>query len=229
MIRAIIPFFGNCSQVPAVPQPMKNNIKLSLFRLTPVKLLALLSNVQAKMAEHVALFPTPPVPPADLLTLRTKLEDSIEAATNGSQAAKAARDACVEEVRDVLRETADYVRMVAKGDKVILTNSGFELAKQGQPSGPVGVPHLVAALMTGVSGQVLLRWLSAHARKVYNVYMTADDPATPGARWEKVGVTTKTRLLVEDLEPYKPYWFSVSATGISGEGAKCDPIIGRAA
>ncbi|HQW87948.1 MAG TPA: hypothetical protein PLH93_12200, partial [Flavobacteriales bacterium] len=94
---------------------MKANIKLDLFRLTPVRAQVLLSNVAEKLDGN-ANFPTPPVSAVDLAAKADALEAAILEAINGSQAARAARDAQVMEVRGILRSVADYVRMVAQGD-----------------------------------------------------------------------------------------------------------------
>lgn len=207
---------------------MKGNIKSELLKLTPVKLLAQLTNVQAKL-DGSTVFANPPVTPVDLAALAQVLENAIEAATDGSRAAKAHRDAVIEQVREALRATADYVRMVALGDMEKLTQSGFPIAKQPQPVGVVGTPLLTEARMTGQPGQVELRWTGVAGRKTYQVYMTEQDPGLPGAKWELTGVTGKVRFMVDSLEAYKAYWFCVSAIGVQGEGVKSDPIIARAA
>lgn len=207
---------------------MKWNIRTALLTLIPVKLLALLNNVQAKL-QGSTVYTDPPVQPADMATLAEELEDAIEGATDGTRMARAQRDKLVVRAQDVLRTTADYVRMVANGDLELLAQSGFPIAKQRQPAGPVGVPLLKEARMTGRPGQVELLWGGVVHRKAYNVYVTDQDPGMPGAKWQAVGVTSRVRFMVEDLEPYKPYWFCVSALGALGEGLKSDAMLGRAA
>ena len=207
---------------------MKANIKVPVDKLMPVKLLALLTNVQAKL-NGSTVFPTPPVSAADLALKAQELEDAIEAATDGGRVARAQRNALVAEVSDILRRTADYVRMVANGDATKLTQSGFPMAKQRQPVGVVGTPLLIEARMTGKPGQVELRWTGVKVRRAYNIYVMEQDPTLPGAEWTLTGVTSKVRFVVDHLEPYKAYWFCVSAIGSVGEGVKSDPIIARAA
>ena len=207
---------------------MRTNIKLQLERMTPVRLLALLTNVESKL-NGSTVYPTPPVLPAALSALAQQLEDAIEEATRGSQASKAARDLVVEQVKGVLRETADYVRMVAKGDKATLAQSGFELAKVPAPVGPVGTPLIKVAAMTGKPGEVRLRWTGVPARRAYHVYVTDQDPTSADVNWQLTGVTSKVSHVVTDLVPYKAYWLCVSAIGALGEGVKSDPSIARAA
>ncbi len=206
---------------------MKANIKLDLFRLTPLRVLALLRNVAEKLDGN-ANFPTPPVTPVDLAAKADALEASILEAINGSRAARAARDARVMEVRGNLRSVADYVRMVAQGDATKLTTSGFELAKRPEPVGIPGTARDMQARMTNSKGTLELRWRSVHGARGYQVWMTASDPNVE-ANWEAIGYTTKASHLVTDLESYKAYWFCVSAIGAAGEGLPCDPAMGRAA
>ena len=206
---------------------MKANIKLSLFELTFVKLLALLRNVVAKMTGNPN-FTTPAVPLADMEKLADDLEAAIEDATNGSRQSKLVRNALADQAREMLRVMADYVRSVCAGDVVKLASSGFELAKQREPIGIPGTSKRMEARMTGLKGDLELRWASVHGAHGYQVWMADKDPAIE-ANWQAIGYTTRVRHTVSDLESYKAYWFCVSAIGTAGEGAQCDPAIGRAA
>ena len=206
---------------------MKANIKLSLFELTFVKLLALLRNVVAKMTGN-ANFADPAVPLADMTKLADDLEAAIEDATNGSRQSKLVRNALVQQGRTMLRVQADYVRSVCAGDVVKLESSGFELAKQREPVGIPGTAKDMQALFTNRRGDVELRWRSVYGAHGYQVWMTDKDPAIE-ANWQAIGYTTRVRHTVSDLESLKAYWFCVSAIGTAGEGAQSDPAKGIAA
>ena len=206
---------------------MKANIKLSLFELTFVKLLALLRNVVAKMTGN-ANFTNPAVPLSDMTKLADDLEAAIEDATNGSRQSKLVRNALVQQGRTMLRVQADYVRSVCAGDVVKLESSGFELAKQREPVGIPGTAKDMQALFTNRRGDVELRWRSVYGAHGYQVWMTDKDPAI-GANWQAIGYTTRVRHRITDLESLKSYWFCVSAIGTAGEGAQSDPAKGIAA
>ncbi|MFN8352302.1 MAG: fibronectin type III domain-containing protein [Flavobacteriales bacterium] len=206
---------------------MKANIKLSLFELTFVKLLALLRNVVAKMTGN-ANFTNPAVPLSDMTKLADDLEAAIEDATNGSRQSKLVRNALVQQGRTMLRVQADYVRSVCAGDVVKLESSGFELAKQREPVGIPGTAKDMQALFTNRRGDVELRWRSVYGAHGYQVWMTDKDPAIE-ANWQAIGYTTRVRHTVSDLESLKAYWFCVSAIGTAGEGAQSDPAKGIAA
>ena len=205
----------------------KANIKLSLFGLTFLRLLALIRNVIAKMTGNTN-FTTPAVTLAAMKTLADAFEAAIEDATNGSRQSKLVRNQLMLDVREMLRAQADYVRSVCNGDAVKLESSGYDLAKQREPIGIPGTAKDMQAHFTNLKGQVELRWKSVYGAHGYQVWMTDKDPAVD-ANWSAIGYTTRVKHLVTDLASYKAYWFCVSAIGTAGEGAQSDPAMGRAA
>ena len=207
---------------------MLANIKLLLTSLTPVMLLAFLRNVAAKMTGNVN-FPTPPLTPAALTALGDDLEAAIEAATDGSKQSRLVRDGLVEDVRGALRGTADYVRMQAKRDKIVLASSGFPLTNVPAPLGPLTVPVIRNARTTGITGQVEVIWKGQKGADFFSLFFSDVDPALPTTKWVLVASTKNVRYMMNDLEPFKAVWFAVSATGAAGETAKSDPAMGRAA
>ena len=207
---------------------MKANIKLDLKSLTPLRLLALLGRVAVRLDGNPA-FPAPPISPATLLAMADTFEATILEAIAGSRQSKLVRNATDAEVRATLRQMADYVRMVAQGNESMLHSSGFELAKVPGTSRPMVAPQLKATDFGGRHGEVLLSWSGVVNRRTYQVYMTYKLPSLPDTQWTLVGITGKITHTVTGLEPYKAYWFCVSAVGALGEGNKSAPALGRAA
>ena len=163
---------------------MKANIKLSLFELTVVKLLALLRNVYAKMTGNPN-FDTPAVKLTDMEALANELEAAIEAATNGSRQSKLVRNALVTQAREMLRVQADYVRSVCAGDVVKLESSGYELAKQREPIGITRRGRPVAFVLSPEDMKDLLAVRDQRARALddFQVFFaTADARLKPEAR-----------------------------------------------
>lgn len=206
---------------------MKANIKLSLSRLSVLALLALLRNVVAKMTGN-ANFTTPAVTLAAMTTQADTLEAAIEAATDGSKQSRILRNNEVATAQAMLRTQADYVRMISAGDKAKLQSSGYDLVKDREPVGLPGTPIIRFARMTGKKGQVELRWTAQPGADSYHVRMTDKDPLIE-ANWQIVGVTTKSRHVVDNLESYKAHWFCISAIAAAGEGAQSEPAVGVAA
>lgn len=209
------------------PGTQMAKIKLSLYRLIPTMLLALLRYVVSKMTGNPH-FATPAVPLADMTTMGDNLETAINKAKHGGLDDRILRNNLVTATQNMLRKQADYVRLTAQGDEAILASSGFELAKTPQPVGLPGTPFIRFVRMTGKQGQAEVAWTAQHGADAYHVRLTDKDPNIHN-EWEVVGITTKARFLLTHLDSYKAYWVSVSAIGAAGEGLMSDPAIARAA
>lgn len=207
---------------------MKANIKLSLFKLVVLALLALLRNVRAKLTGN-PFFTTPAVPLVDMDAQGDALEAAIEKATNGSKEDRILRDAEVDKTRAMLRVQADYIRTIAAGDVTKLATCGFELAKTPQPIGIPNAPAIKAVRMTGNKGQVEMSWKGDRGAESYNVLMTKQDPASGEVTWEIIGTTTKSRFTQNGLSSLTRYWFAVRAVGAAGQSVMSDPAMGVAA
>ena len=207
---------------------MRSNIKLSLTRLLPVALLALLDQVIAKFTGN-ALFPSPPLSLAALNSLSTEFKDAITDATEGSVAARKLRDAKVLEVRDGLRATADYVRTVCNGEADKLAQSGFMLSKTPEPINMVAVPGKLMAAATDTPSEALVRWGHTVGAHMFRIERALSDPTLGETTWVPVGQTTRQRWVISGLEPYKACWIRVVAIGRISEGFPSDVVLARAA
>lgn len=207
---------------------MRSNIRLSLTRLLPVALLALLDQVIAKFTGN-ALFPSPPLSLAALTALSTELKVAITDATEGSVAARKFRDVKVLEVRDALRTTADYVRTVCNGEADKLAQSGFTLSKTPEPINMVAVPANVSAAATDTPQEAVVRWGHTEGARMFRVERALSDPTVGETTWVPVGQTSRQRLVIVGLEPYKACWFRVVGIGKGSEGFPSDVVLARAA
>ncbi len=208
---------------------MRQNIKLSLYKLAVLQLLALLNNVIEKLTANAAVFATPPITVVAMNTLCDKFAKAITAATDGGVADRKERDKLVLEVRSMLRIQADYVRSVCNGDAALLALSGFELSKMPEPINEVGVPQRVKADPTDESGNVLVRWGKAEGGRMFRVEQASGDPALGTVTWTAVALTGRQRIVIGGLDPFKAYFFRVIAIGITHEGLPSDIVMGRAA
>lgn len=209
------------------PKMMKANIRLLLSRLIPSLLLTLLRNVIEKLTGNAAL-PAPPVPLAAMNTAADALEKAIEDALQGSRYSREVRDARILEVRDILTRTANYVRATANGDATILASSGFEMARTPEPVGLPASPINLRVAMGPLSGTTLVKWRRVHGATSYQVKRSDRDPSV-AANWEVVKTTSTVSFTDRGLEPFKAYWYCVSAIGFAGQGEYCAPLMGRAA
>ncbi len=208
---------------------MRQNIKLTLYKLAVLQLLALLNNVIEKLTANAAVFTTPPITVAAMQTLSVKFSKAITAATEGGVADRKERDKLVLDVRSMLRIQADYVRSVCNGDAALLALSGFALSKMPEPIKEVGVPQRVKADPTDASGNVLVRWGKAEGGRMYRLEQASGDPALGAVTWSGVALTGRQRVVIGGLDPFKAYFFRVIAIGITHEGLPSDIVMGRAA
>ena len=192
------------------------NIKLSLYKLIPVSLLALIRTVIANMTGN-ANFPTPKVSMAAMNTMADALEAAITAATNGDRQSRILRDNLVLETRDMLRTQADYVRSECNGDRAKLESSGFELARHREPVDKVGVPQNVKATTGLGAGEIEFRWGSVHGAHFYEMWKAVLN-AQGQIIWSSLGRTTRTRNLLSGLDSHELYAFRVNAIGVNGAG-----------
>jgi hypothetical protein len=208
---------------------MRSNIKLSLYKLAVLRLLALFNNVIEKLTENAAVFAAPPIALSAMKSLRDDFSKAITDATDSGTSARKKRDNLVPEVRNMLRTQADYVRSVCSGNAELLALSGFELSKMPEPIKEVGIPQRVKAEPTDETGNVLVRYSKALGGRMYRTEQASGDPALGAVTWTTVAVTARQRVVISGLEPFKAYFFRVVAMGITHEGLPSDIVVGRAA
>ena len=170
-------------------------------------------------------FPTP-VP-----TLQA-IEDALTAFTAAAMAAKTGdkvaildRDQKKETVANLLHEETLYVMYVAKGDKVVLASSGFDLSKDPEPAPPIGKPTGLVVSTDGLNtGKAFLQVKRVKGAKAYLYeYNASEELAESG--WSAVN-NTRSKALVSGLESGKRYWFRVTAMG-SGNQAMTSDVVSR--
>jgi hypothetical protein len=206
---------------------MKANITLALFKKVPVALLALLNNVIQKLTGNAKL-PNPPETLVNMQVVADAYAQAIEDATDGSKLSKEVRNALTKDVQTLLTKTGNYVRTAANGDATILASSGFEMAKQPVLVGLPAAPGNLKVLAGPLSGQTEVRWKSSHGALSYKLERCEKDPELE-ASWKTVVTTSRVRFMDGNLEPFKQYYYRVSAFGTAGQGATCAPVLGRAA
>jgi hypothetical protein len=208
---------------------MRPNIKLTLYKLAVLKLLALLNNVIEKLTLNAAVFTTPPITILAMEALRAKFSTAVNAATDGGVAARKERDKLVLEVRDMLRTQADYVRIVCNGDAALLALSGYELSKMPEPINEVGIPQRLVASATDVSGSIKLRWGKGAGARMYRLEQALGNPTEGTVTWVEVSLSGRQSAVVSGLVPYAEYYFRVIGVGNTHEGMPSDVVMGRAA
>jgi len=119
---------------------------------------------------------------------------------------------------------ASYVESKAKGDIDAIHSAGMDVRAD---SVPVGIPGRVIIKSVREilnSGEIKLNWEKVRGAKFYNIELKdAQD-----SNWKLYDSTTKTKILITDLESGTKYWFRVQASGSAGKGEYSDPVFKHA-
>lgn len=194
-------------------QPMAD-IKLSLTRISVDELAMLASGVVSKLTNNPH-FPNPAVPLAELQAAEVTLTGLISLATNGSLQSLLQRRAAEENLRALLRKEADYVRLIAQGNAVMLSSSGFEMRRDRLPINTLAAPRRISARLTGVRGCVYLRCSPVHGAHFYEVWIASE--AGIGHEWRLLTTSTRTRIMLTGLESARYHHLKMRAVGATGE------------
>lgn len=203
-------------------------LKQGLSKLTAEGLVAKAEHVHAQLTANAVQFPTPSPSLASLLGAKDALLTAIGNALDGGRSAHQAKRDKFRTLKNLLKQTADYVANVAKGDAQLIIDGGFELRAEAKPSHLPGAPSSLDALTPDVTNAVRIEWKGERNVRLYQVQMSATDPAGTPA-WTTVALTSKRQHTVSDLEPYRVYWFRVIAVNVAGESLPSDVLMARAA
>ncbi len=99
-------------------------------------------------------FPTPPVTPADLTTLKAAFDDAIVTAASGGPLQTALKDAARAALIAGLNKEASYVDINCNEDMAILLSSGFEPVSTNRSQVVLKAPVVLAAVNGPQSGKM---------------------------------------------------------------------------
>lgn len=112
----------------------------------------------------------------------------------------------------LLRQLASYVTGNCSADLVLLLSSGFEPVKTPAPVGVLPAPANLRLSLTGISGEMYLRFDRVPNAANY----TVQSAQSPDGQWEDQDLSTSTRVTIADLTPGKVYWVRACANGSAG-------------
>jgi hypothetical protein len=186
-------------------------VSLAFAKKIDTDLIAFVRNIIALMTGN-PLYLTPLPTLAVLTTAVNALETAVHEALDGGKIAIATRNAAQAELLSLLRQLAAYVTGNCNANLVLLLSSGFEPVKAPSPVGVLPAPENLRLSLTGISGQLYLRFDRVTNAVNYSV-QTAQSPDGP---WEDQELPTSTRVLITDLTPGKVYWVRAQANGSAG-------------
>ncbi|MFT6996663.1 MAG: hypothetical protein ACJAQ4_000404 [Cryomorphaceae bacterium] len=153
----------------------------------------------------------------ELTSARNALNKAIDMAEYGDRRALAARDLCLNNLDIKLGQAASYVEAFSSGIKEEVESAGFELRKRNNQPATLGHPEDFRLKRTENAGELLLIWSPLRNSKNYLVQNCLKKEAK-NTDWITINYSTKSRCLVDNLEPGKTYYFRILAIGAGGIG-----------
>ena len=178
--------------------------------LMDAKLLTFAQNVVPSMAAAVESFPTPTPTLVSISDEISNYAALLQSAASREKVQVALKNQSKQALLQLLSQLADYVNMVAQGDEVMLSQSGFNLNKVPQPISMKGAAGLVL-LDGGNSGELVLKFRRVEGASGY-LYQYTTDPLLPEDKWVSIAATT-TSLTFTGLTKGVTYYCRVIAIG----------------
>lgn len=186
---------------------MKALTTFSNSKYTDAELSIKAQHVVANMSGNVA-FPNP-TPGLDTLTAAASdFEEAEQASRNGSRELVAIKNQRRAVLEAMLREEANYVNLVAKGNLALIISSGFEHSKRAEPIGALPAPENLQVKPGLSKGSLQVSCNPVRGATAY----CFDYCLLPGTSWERVD-STKHRVTITGLNSGQQYAFRVYALG----------------
>lgn len=157
----------------------------------------------------------------DLKSKTDVLESSYITSMIGSREATLLLREATSVWKDVMREVATRVELLAKGDGAVLLGAGFNLAKQ---QGPSSRP-LLTAKHGEKSGSVSLRRKAQREARAYVWQMCAGEYPADEKAWTVAAITTQASTELNDLTSMTKYWFRSATVTRDGTSEYCQPVM----
>jgi hypothetical protein len=175
-----------------------------------------------KMTDN-ANFPTPSPTLLEMNGTLSAFTAAATAANTGDKVSILDRDQKKETLVDLLHELSLYVMFIAKGDKVILASSGFNLSKDREPAPPITKPSNLVISTDGLNaGEAMVKFKRVKQSRSYLYEYTSDVQLSESA-WSSLN-DTRSKLLIGGLESSKRYWFRITALGTGNQAITSDVV-----
>ena len=193
----------------------KPKIALGLGELSPAEKVSFATGVHGAVASHSTEFVTPVPKLTNLNTAISNLDSRLAAIAVMESNLEAEKTLARENettLDDALTQLASYVETTANGNASIIQLSGFHLASEPTPIGPLSPPENLQGSTADIEGNVNLKWNRVKGSRSYFVEC-ATNQAGP---WTQVDVTTRVSTVATGLVSGTKYLFRVRALGAAG-------------
>jgi len=158
--------------------------------------------------------PNFPDPVPDLAIVRQRADNyfaSLLISKKGSVADTVIKKDNRKKLENSMRELAEYVQLISKGDELKIISSGFDINQKPALVGPLGKADNLIVRPGLNRGCVMLKCNVVPHTKLY-VFEYCLTPETADSIWSRV-MSSKSKVHIEGLESGKEYSFRVAAAG----------------
>jgi len=192
---------------------------MARFPLTEADIAALAQVMISGLTDNAAIYPAPPVAPADLTTLVTAYmaaKNVAIAAQAAAEEATTSKDEALEDLADAMKSDIRYAENTVDFDDDKLKLIGWAGRKAATPLAPPGQARLLEAPKQG-EGWVFLDWkapIDGGAPVAYKV-MRRERPAGP---WEEVATAVISEATLVEQPRGKELEYRIIAVNKAGDG-----------
>lgn len=190
-------------------------IKTELRGLNALQMLSRAQIVRDQM-KNDPLFPSPtPSMPEYEAAIQELAASILETQGGASKLAFHRKQKNLEKVAAMIKSLAAYVSIVAQGDANIVLAAGFEQRRTSSPINSLAQPQWPRAKSGNLARTIDVRWGPVRGARMYKVHITKGYATDQGP--VTVMLTSKSRCLIENLEPLEYYTMRIQAIGAHSE------------
>jgi len=199
---------------------------MARFPITEAEIIALAQAMESGLADNAAVYPAPPVAPADLTALisaYTTAKNAAIAAQAAAEDAITSKDEALEDLADAMKSDIRYAENTVDFDDDKLKLIGWAGRKERTPLAPPGQARLLEAPKQG-EGWVFLDWkapIDGGAPAAYKV-MRRERPA--GA-WEEVATAVISEATLVEQPRGKELEYRIVAVNKAGDGEPSNTVM----
>ncbi|MBL7952649.1 MAG: fibronectin type III domain-containing protein [Flavobacteriales bacterium] len=190
-------------------------IKTDLRGLNALQMLTRARVVRNQMKNN-PLFPAPTPSMADFEAAMDDLYASVRSTYDGASRLEFhLKEKNREKVATMIKSLAAYVSIIAQGDTSIVLAAGFEQRRSSSKINTIAQPDHPVAKSGHMPQTIEVGWDPVRGARVYKVHITKGFANDEGP--VTVVLTSKSRCLIENLEPLEYYTMRIQAMGAHAE------------
>ena len=199
---------------------------MARFPRTEAETVALAQAMESGLAENAAVYPAPPVAPADLTTLisiYTRAKNTAIAAQAAAEAATVYKDDSLDDLVDAMKSDIRYAENTVDYDDDKLKLIGWAGRKAGTALQAPGQTRLLEAPRQG-NGWVFLDWkapVDGGKPAAYKIIRRERD----GGSWEDIGTAVISEMTLVEQPKAKELEYHIIAVNKSGDGEPSNTVM----